>query len=292
MPTFSTPAPISATVELVVGDARITASDRDDTVVDVRPSDGSRESDVRAAEQTRVEYSAGRLLVKAPKQRGLGLFGKAGSVDVTIALPTGSEFEGEASVATFRGAGRLGACRVKTSAGDVQLGDTGPLDVHTGAGTVTVGHVAGDADMSTGSGKLRVGAIDGSAVIKNSNGDNWIGAIGGGLRVKTANGDISVDDARADLAAATANGDIRIGQVMQGAASLETGHGRIEIGIRSGTAARLDAHTSFGKVQNHLDSVDRPESTDDKVEVRARTGFGDIVIRRPDSQKPTSRKAE
>ncbi|MFC9361405.1 DUF4097 family beta strand repeat-containing protein, partial [Rhodococcus sp. NPDC057014] len=118
------------------------------------------------------------------------------------------------------------------------------------------------------------------------------GVIGGGLRVKTANGDISVDDARADVAAATANGDIRIGRVTQGAVSLETGHGRIEIGIRPGTAARLDAHTSFGKVQNDLDSVDRPASTDDTVEVRARTGFGDIVIRRPDSLESTSRKAE
>ncbi|REE71011.1 putative adhesin [Rhodococcus wratislaviensis] len=292
MPTFSTPAPISATIELVVGDARITASDRDDTVVDVRPSDGSREADVHAAEQTRVEFSAGSLLVKAPKQRGLGLFGKTGSVDVTIALPTGSQVEGEASVATFRGTGRLGACRVTTSTGDVQLGGTGALDVHTGAGTVVVEHVAGDADVSTGSGKLRLGEIDGSAVIKNSNGDNWIGAIGGGLRVKTANGDISVDDARADLTAATANGDIRIGQVVRGAASLETACGRIEIGIRSGTAARLDAHTSFGKVHNHLDSVDGPESVDEKVDVRARTSFGDIVIRRANSQKSTSRKAE
>src|SRR5579859_7898408 len=82
MPTFDTPEPISAVVELAVGDASITASDRTDTIVQVRPSDGSNDADVRAAEQTRVEYAAGRLLVKAPKQRGLGLFGKTGSVDL------------------------------------------------------------------------------------------------------------------------------------------------------------------------------------------------------------------
>jgi DUF4097 and DUF4098 domain-containing protein YvlB len=292
MPTFSTPAPISATIELVVGDARITASDRDDTVVDVRPSDDSREPDVRAAEQTRIEYDAGRLLVKTPKQRGLGLFGKAGSVDVTIALPTGSQLECDASVSTLRVVGRVGACRVKTSAGDIQLGETGPLDVHTGAGGVVVEHVSGNADVSTGSGKIRLGGIDGSAVVKNSNGDNWIGAVAGSLRVKTANGDISVDDARADLTAATANGDIRIGQVVQGAASLETACGRIEIGIRPGTAARLDAHTSFGKVHNRMNSVGSPESTDEKIDVRARTSFGDIVIHRADIQQSTSRKAE
>ena len=114
MPTFDTPEPISAVLELVVGDVRITASDRDDTAVEIRPSDESHEPDVRAAEQTRVEYSAGRLLVKAPRQRSLSLFGKPGSIDVTIGLPSGSQVYGDASVAAFRCAGRLGECRVKT----------------------------------------------------------------------------------------------------------------------------------------------------------------------------------
>ena len=40
MPTFDTDGPISVTIDLVVGDARITASDRSDTVVEVSPSDG------------------------------------------------------------------------------------------------------------------------------------------------------------------------------------------------------------------------------------------------------------
>ena len=69
MPTFDTPEPISVTIDLAVGDVRIIASDRADTVVDVRPSDASNEDDVKAAEQTRVEYADGQLLVKAPKLR-------------------------------------------------------------------------------------------------------------------------------------------------------------------------------------------------------------------------------
>src|SRR5437764_958604 len=39
MPTFDTPEPISVTVEFGVGDLRIVASDRTDTMVEVRPSD-------------------------------------------------------------------------------------------------------------------------------------------------------------------------------------------------------------------------------------------------------------
>ena len=57
MPTFDTPEPISATIDVAVGDVRITASDRADTVVEVRPSDASNDEDVKAAEQTRVEYA-------------------------------------------------------------------------------------------------------------------------------------------------------------------------------------------------------------------------------------------
>ena len=59
MHVFDTPDPISVTIELGVGDVRIAASDRADTVVDVRPTDEHHEPDVQAAEQTRVEYTAG-----------------------------------------------------------------------------------------------------------------------------------------------------------------------------------------------------------------------------------------
>jgi hypothetical protein len=280
MPTFDTPEPISAVVELVVGDARITASDRDDTVVEVRPSDGSHEPDVRAAEQTRVEYSAGRLLVKAPKQRSLGMFGKPGSIDVTIGLPAGSHVYGDASVAAFHGAGRLGECRVKTAAGDIQLEHTGPLDLNTGAGAIVVDQVAGPAEVSTGAGRVRLREIDGTAVIKNSNGDSWVGEVSGDLRVNAANGSISVDHASADINARTANGDVRIGGVTRGSASLKTSFGEIEIGIHDGTAARLDVHTQFGRIHNHLDASDGPGPSDQTVEVSARTSYGDIVIRR------------
>ncbi len=62
MPTFDTPEPISVTLDVGMGDIQVVASDRTDTVVDVRPSDPAKKSDVTAAEQTRVEYASGRLL--------------------------------------------------------------------------------------------------------------------------------------------------------------------------------------------------------------------------------------
>jgi len=280
MPTFDTPEPVSAVVELVVGDVRITASDRDDTAVEIRPSDESHEPDVRAAEQTRVEYSAGRLLVKTPRQRSLSLFGKPGSIDVTIGLPAGSQVYGDASVAAFHCAGRLGECRLKTAAGDIQVEHTGPLEVNTGAGAIVADRVTGPAEVSTGSGRVRLREIDGTAVIKNSNGDSWVGEVGGDLRVKAANGSISVDHAGSDVDATTANGDVRIGGLTRGSASLKTSLGEIEVGVQAGTAARLDVHTQFGRIHNQLDASDGPGPSEQTVDVSARTSYGDIVIRR------------
>ena len=281
MPTFDTPEPISVTVEFGVGDLRIVASDRTDTMVEVRPSDPTKKADVTAAEQTRVEYAGGRLLIKAPKSwRQLTWRGGGESIDVQVELPAGSHLRGETGVAALRCQGRLGECRYKTGVGDIQLDQAGAVQLRTGVGDLTVDQADGDAELTTGSGSVRIDHIDGAAVVKNSNGDTWIGEVTGDLRVNAANGRISVDRARETVAAKSANGDVRLGEVAHGAVLAQTGFGKVEIGIRDGVAAWLDLNTRFGNVRNDLDAAERPESGEDAVEVRARTSFGDITINR------------
>ena len=287
MPKFDTPAPISVTVQLGVGDVRIVASDRHDTIVEVRPSDESKKSDVTAARQTRVEYASGRLLIKAPKGwRQYSPVGGDESIDVQIEVPQGSQVRGEAGVAAFHGAGRLGECHFKTGIGEIQIEHAdGPVELQTGVGDVTVNRAAGHADVSTSSGAIRVGTVDGTVVIKNSNGDTWIGEVTGDLRVRAANGRIIVDQAGADVVAKTANGDIRLGQVSAGAIVAETALGKVDVGIRDGVAAWLDLNTRFGNVHSDLDAAEQPRAGDNSVEVRARSAFGDITIRHAPSAK-------
>jgi putative adhesin len=281
MPTFDTPEPISVTVELGVGDLRIVASDRTDTMVEVRPSDGAKKSDVTAAEQTRVEHAGGRLLIKAPRSwRQYTFRGGGESIDVQVELPAGSHLRGEAGVAALRCRGRLGECRYKTGIGDIQLDQAGAVQLRTGVGDITVGRADGDAELTTGSGSVRIDRIDGAAVVKNANGDIWIGEVTGDLRVNAANGRISVDQARETVAAKTANGDVCLGEVAHGAVLAQSGFGKVEIGIRDGVAAWLDLNTRYGNVNNDLDAAERPEPSEDAVEVRARTAFGDITIHR------------
>lgn len=277
MPTFDTDGPISVTIALAVGDARITATDRSDTVVEVRPSDRSNETDVKVAAQTRVEYSHGRLLVKAPKQ--WRPFGPGGSIDVVIELPVDSQVKAEAAMADFHGEGRLGECSVTTATGHIWLDHTGPLHLTTTAGGIVVDHAVGRTEV-TGSGEVRFREIDGAAMIKNLNGPTWVGEVTGDLRCRTANGDITVDRAHAAIDAKTASGGIRIGEVVRGSVALETASGELEVGIREGTAAFLDVRSRFGRVRNSLAASDGPEPPDETVEVRARTSHGDIVIRR------------
>jgi len=278
MPIFATPAPIEVTLDLSVGETRITASDRADTSVEVRPSDPFRDGDVKAADQTRVEYEDGRLRIRTPKQRGV--FSRGGSVDVTIGLPTGSSVRGESALGGVVGRGRFGEFRFKSATGDLRLDRTGPATLRTAVGNIDLARGEGPADVVTGSGELHVEHVDGAAVLRNSNGAIRVGEVIGVLRAQAANGDISVGLAHTDVTATTANGNVRVDEVVRGATVLETAVGRLEVGIRAGTAAWLDVRSVVGAVHNTLQAALGPKTAADTVEIRARTGFGDIVIRR------------
>ncbi|WP_331767063.1 DUF4097 family beta strand repeat-containing protein [Embleya sp. NBC_00896] len=280
MPTFDTPEPIFVILDLSVGQVRINASDRSDTVVEVRPSDPLKGSDAEAAEQTRIEYSMGRLMVKAPKNKARSFFGGGASIDVTIDLPSGSRAEGKAAAADFRAKGRLGETKFKVAAGGIRLDRTGTLKLSSASGDISVAGVVGHAEVGTGSGDVRIEEVDGTAVVKNASGDITVGEVTGDLRLNTAQGDITVGRALSTVVAKTAQGSVRIGEVVRGSVVLETGSGGLEVGIRKGTAAWIDARSHAGTVHNSLDAAAGPEGSDETVEVRARTSSGDIVIRR------------
>jgi Putative adhesin len=281
MPTFDTREPISINLEIGVGEIRIVAGDRTDTVVEVRPADPAKKGDVTAAEQTRVQYADGVLRIKSPKGwRHYSFRGGSEAVDLQIEVPAGSAVRGEAGVATLSATGRLGEFRYKSGAGDVNIEEAGAVSLKTSAGDVTVGRAAGHCDITTASGAVRIGTIDGTAAIKNSNGDTEIGEITGDLRVSAANGKIIVDRAHSTVGARSANGDIRLGEVAGGAVHAQTAFGRIEVGVRDGVAAWLDLHTAFGKVHNDLDAADRPAQGEATVEVKAHTAYGNVTVRR------------
>jgi hypothetical protein len=280
MPKFETPQPIAVTVEVFVGDVKVIASDRTDTVVEVRPSDAAKKEDVRAAQETEVDFSAGNLTVKEPK--GWKIYASkrhTPSIDVTIEIPAGSRLHGTASMCRFLVTGELGQCELKTSLGDLHVEKAGPLELRTSGGNITVDQVVSSANITTSTGIVRVREIEGRAVIKNSNGDSTIREVAGDLQVNAANGNITVERALGSVTAKTANGSIRIGDASRGTVRLETSVGELEVGIHPGTAAYLDVNSKAGTVQNLMETVGQPEQSEETVQVYARNLLGNIIIR-------------
>lgn len=277
MPSYDTPEPISVTAYVYSGSIWFTAGDRLDTVVEVRPRDPKKDQDVRTADQTEVAYAGGSLTVRTPKAN---LLGRGGTVDVTVELPTGSSIDMTGTGANLIGEGRLGEVHVKTSAGDVRLDTTGPLQLKASHGSITVDRVEGMAEITSSTGNVRVGLVDGPAVLKNSHGATTVGAVIGELRISGANGAIDIERAESSVTGTTTNGGLRVAEVASGTVQLETANGSIEVGVREGTAAWLDVSSNRGQVRNTLSASQTPEQSEDTVKVRARTNWGNIDVRR------------
>jgi hypothetical protein len=281
VPTFATPQAIVATLELPAGSVRISASERQDTVVDVRPRDPGSATDTEAAQLTRVEYADGRLSITAPKRPLLrSILGPGPALDVDISLPEGSELDAT-GWADYVCTGRLGAVAVEKAAG-LRIERAARVRASKSMGDVVAGRIDGHADLSTAMGRIRVGVLGGTASLKTSAGDVSVGEVNAAVQLKSAYGDIVVDRALAPVHAKTSAGNVRVGETAAGPIELETAYGELEIGIPDGVAAYLDVSSGHGTVRSELDASAAPAETDPSrtVEVRGHTQFGGIVIRR------------
>ncbi|GAA5039584.1 hypothetical protein HNP84_005325 [Thermocatellispora tengchongensis] len=300
MTTFNTSEPIVAVLDMATATIRINASDRADTVVEVRPSDERNDADVRAAEHTEVEYADGRLLVRSGKEDAGSTFGWGlsldklvesptkwartlllgpGSVEVTISLPAGSRIDAK-SAGSLRCRGPLGDVSFTTSYGDIHVEHAGRLRLKSTYGDISVTGASGHAEVSGAHGSIHIGEINGTAELKTSHGAVRVREVTGELRLNSAHGDISVDRALSGVAAKTAYGSLHISEVTSGSVVMETTGGGLDLGIREGTAAWLDVSSTYGTVDVSLDPSDVPDQNDRIVEVRAHTTYGDISVHR------------
>jgi DUF4097 and DUF4098 domain-containing protein YvlB len=261
MPTFETPEPISVRIEAGGGSIRLVATDRADTVVEVRPHDESRSSDVWAAEHTRVEFNDGKLAVSGAK-RGLPLF-RGGSIDLEIALPSRSRLQAELASADLRGEGQFADVRFTGASGDVEV------DV-----------VTGKIKAANSSGSFTVHTAEGNVSVATASGDVTIGDLEGDLKFKGASGSLTIDRLRGNVKSRTASGSVAVAAAVCGAVSAHTSSGEVAVGVAEGTAARLDIVTGSGVVTNKLQPADGPERGDQTLVLQVRSGSGDVDIHR------------
>lgn len=159
MQKFATPAPISTVLDIPAGLVRFIAADRNDTSVEVRPANAAKSRDVRAAEQTEVEFADGVLRIRGEARNQI--LGASGAVEITVQLPAGSRVEAKAASAEFRGVGRLGDIAFEAAQSDIKLDEAANVRLTTQAGDVTVGRLTGSAEISTRKGDITVGVAAG-----------------------------------------------------------------------------------------------------------------------------------
>ncbi|MCS5718154.1 DUF4097 domain-containing protein [Herbiconiux sp. CPCC 205763] len=278
MPAFPTPTPIDLAVKWQVGAIEVVAGERSDAVVTVTPTHPTRAIDRRSADETTIDFDGRRLTVTSPKPR-LSWIGPTESVDLKVELPAGSRLTAEIAVGGVRTVGRLGATRVKSSTGPVELDAVGDLWLRASHGNATVGTADGGVEVTADHGQIRLGVVTGDAVLKASHGTIMIGESGGDVEAKLSYGDLEISNARASVAARTAYGAIQLHEVSGGSIQVESGYGQITIGVRHGVPAWLDVSSKEGRVRNELDNDRAPDASEQTVAVRARTQYGDIVIR-------------
>lgn len=277
MLVYESPEPITATVKIAAGDIKFVASDRADTTIDVQPRRPRSNVDVKAAEETVVEFTNGALSIKGP--RPTRMFGRTGSVEVTVMLPSGSAVVSESAAGDVTTEGQLGRCRFNTAAGDFHVDHVGALDLGAVSGAVTVNRVDGDADVNAG-GRVKITAVAGTAKIQNIAGNTWVGSCAGEVDLNTTSGNIVVEHAEGGVTARTVSGDVRLLDVVRGSVKLQAATGELEIGIREGTAAWLDVNTMAGKVRSSMSSAEGGADAVETVQVRASTFSGDILVHR------------
>ncbi|MFD5588771.1 DUF4097 family beta strand repeat-containing protein [Streptomyces sp. NPDC127063] len=209
MHTFDTPAPISAVLDVPAGRIQFIAAERTDTVVEILPANASKSRDVKAAEQTTVDYADGTLHIATPvKNQHLG---PTGAVEVTVKLPAGSRVEATTAAAELRTVGRLGDVTFTGAYRHIKLDETAGLHL-----------TATDGD-------IEIGRLDGPAQITTARGDILIGeATGGKVVLTTQSGDITV------TAAAGVSATLDAG----------TSHGRITNTLKNDGVSTLDIHAT------------------------------------------------
>lgn len=167
MPTYQTPDPIAVTVEVLSADVIVHAADRTDTVVAIRPADDSKKGDIRAAEQTRVDFADGVLTVTTPKDwRTHTPFGGNPTIAVSIEVPSGSRLKSTAGVGRITATGDIGRCDLEVAAGDITVERAGEaVTAKVAKGDIRIVEaIRGVLRLETSMGELEIGISPGSGV--------------------------------------------------------------------------------------------------------------------------------
>lgn len=268
---YDTAGPARIDVDLDFGGVRLLATAGSTTRVTVRPSTTNRRADTELAASTRVEFVGGVVSIAASRRHSLGSVFRPGAVEILIEAPVGSSVRANTGYAHIVAEGRLGRCHVRSSYGDVRLGEVDEVSIKTSGGHVSVGLVHRAATISGSYANIQVGEARGDGDLRNSAGDVSVGTCRDTLGIRTAYGQVNVENA------------------VSGSLDVVTSYGSTDVGVAAGTAVRLDVLTKNGHVVNALTPADAQPDAASTLGLRVRSGWGDVTIHRTPRPEGESR---
>jgi DUF4097 and DUF4098 domain-containing protein YvlB len=265
---FDTTEPVALHVELGGGTLHAEAVETDRSTVEVT---GPR------ADEFSIELRGRALAVVAPK--GGGLFRGGEQHQVRVVVPTRSDLSTKTGSADTEATGTWSAVRAKTGSGDVEVEDAeSHVVVDSGSGDIRCDRVADNLRVRTGSGDVEVGEVRGTTAISTGSGDVALGATLASAVLKTGSGDLQVHRSCDDLTMVSGSGRLDVRQATRGSIRARTGSGDVHVGVPEGTPVWTDISASSGRVVSDLRPVGKPADGQDHVQLRLRTGSGDVVL--------------
>jgi DUF4097 and DUF4098 domain-containing protein YvlB len=258
MPEFDCATPVTVSLRLQRGSARLIAEPRETLRVDIT------EGGVDVSDAFTVRLDGDTLIVYAP-DAPVWQWLRSPRAKVEIRVPEHSALAIRSAAADIRTWGRFATIHAALESADAEVAEA-----------------AGDVQLKASSGDLRIGRVVGALRLSTTSGDLRVADVTGDVSAETASGDITIENAAASVTVGTASGDVRLGLLRCGTARVKTASGDVSVGVAAGTGVWLDLSTSSGSTSNDLSMRGTEADATERatLELRVRTASGDIDVHR------------
>lgn len=219
-------------------------------------------------------------------------------VRVVVDIPGGGPVDVKTVSADIALEGAFGAVDIRSTSGNMRVGQAqsahlrsisgdvtaavvdGPCRLSTVSGDGRLGRIAKDLTFETVSGAVEVSAVGEDVVGRTVSGDVRIRDVHGTLRISTVSGDVTLECAGGSLSVSTQSGTIAVGRAGSGRIECRTTSGDIRIRLEAGRRVAVDAHTLSGALRSDFPLSEAPvgDPAAPLVHCQLHTLSGDIEL--------------
>ena len=273
--TYNTPQPIDLTVDNLLGDVEIRATDNPTTSIEVT---GPR------ADEVVITANDKTIEVRTPSFHKLNslisvVVVRNRRISIVIEAPSRSNLRLRLGAGKTIVTGPFNDVDLHSGVGAVEFSRVeGSITVEGGSGSVNVDAIESPSHLEVGAGSITVGQISAKTHLESGTGKIDLGQVTGPVSLETGAGSLHVGSISADLKAELGVGGAVIDRISSGRFSFDGTAGNVSIGVAKATPTWTDIHTVAGRVHNKLPSVGEPAEGQDHVELHISTVTGSIEL--------------